>query len=255
MNSLFLSFRQDVRERRYGDFFWRSVRKSIYLHVKSPRMFDVDRWFHFALPAGASREGHDDLVQGMEEARAAWLQHAPSMLLSHQSHRLRDVLGKSHNRFDMRRMNDHDVARALYNEVQNGGLLFVPEREDMRKCVQAIRERREKGSGPALARAQQPDDASTARLLYSNSPRASQNLGSAQAFEYTPDSVSCDVEELAGGEGMPGNNQAQNRQTRDVATALGLNKDQAQRLHREIGGQGLGYREIMERAKDLFNLW
>lgn len=86
-------------------------------------------------------------------------------------------------------------------------------------------------------------------------PTPSQNLDSAQAFGYAPVAVSDDVLELAGSQGMPGNNQAQNKQTRDVATALGLNKNQAQRLHREIGGQGFGYHEIMERAKDMFNLW
>ncbi|MGF6641561.1 hypothetical protein [Paraburkholderia sp. MM6662-R1] len=166
MTSLFPAPHLDIRERRHGHFFWQSVRKSIYLHIESPRMFDADRWFHFALPAGAPRAGNDDFAQGMEEARAAWLQHAPSMLLSLQSYELRDVLGRSDNRFDMRRMDDHEVAKALYNEVQNGG-----------------------------------------------------------------------------------------RQTRDVATALGLNKNQAQQLHREIGGQRLGYHEIMERAKDMFNLW
>ncbi|MGF6916244.1 hypothetical protein [Paraburkholderia sp. 40] len=255
MTSLFPAPHLDVRERRHGHFFWQSVRKSIYLHIESPRMFDADRWFHFALPAGAPRAGNDDLAQGMEEARAAWLQHAPSMLLSLQSYELRDVLGRSDNRFDMRRMDDHEVAKALYNEVQNGGLLFVPERQDMRKCVQAIQEQRDKDSRQALTRAQQPADADMAKLLPSNSARVPQNLANVKPFEYTPDAASGDVEVLAGSEGMPGNNQAQNRQTRDVATALGLNKNQAQQLHREIGGQRLGYHEIMERAKDMFNLW
>ncbi|MBC8747162.1 MULTISPECIES: hypothetical protein [Paraburkholderia] len=255
MTSLFPGSHLDVRERRYGHFFWQSVRKSIYLHIQSPRMFDADRWFHFALHAGAPRARSDDLAQGMEEARAAWLRHALSMLLSLQSYELRDVLGRSDNRFEMRRMDDHEVATALYNEVQSGALLFVPEREDMRKCVHAIREQREKGAKPAHACTQQPADADMAKLLYSNSSRVPQVLANAKPFEYIPDPVSGVVDVLAGGEGMPGNNQAQNRQTRDVATALGLNKNQAQQLHREIGGRGLGYHEIMERAKDMFNLW
>ncbi|WP_159835872.1 hypothetical protein [Burkholderia sp. 8Y] len=60
------------------------------------------------------------------------------------------------------------------------------------------------------------------------------------------------VDLLAGGEGTPGNNQAQNKQSKAVVKALGLNKDQAQELHMEISRQGLGYHEIMERALDMF---
>ncbi|MGN3967534.1 hypothetical protein ACS0ZG_37650 [Burkholderia gladioli] len=57
---------------------------------------------------------------------------------------------------------------------------------------------------------------------------------------------------IAGSTGTPGNNQAQNKQVRDVATQLGLSKDQRQQLHREISGQNLSYHEIMGVAKDLF---
>jgi len=80
-------------------------------------------------------------------------------------------------------------------------------------------------------------------------------FGDAPPFEYQPDRPDAEVVQLAGGEGMPRNNQAQNRQTRDVVRVLGLNQDQAQQLHREVSGEGLGYHEIMERAKDMFNLW
>jgi hypothetical protein len=80
-------------------------------------------------------------------------------------------------------------------------------------------------------------------------------LGDAQPFEYSQDLPDGDAEQLAGGEGTPGNNQAQNKQTRDVARVLGLDKAQARRLHMEVSGEGLGYHEIMERAKDMFDLW
>ncbi|CAB3764576.1 RHS repeat-associated core domain-containing protein [Paraburkholderia humisilvae] len=61
--------------------------------------------------------------------------------------------------------------------------------------------------------------------------------------------------QLAGADGMPGNNYTQNKQTRAIAVQLGLTKDQSQQLHREIGGQGMGYHEALERAKDMFNKW
>ncbi|MBU6488972.1 MAG: hypothetical protein KGQ57_14295, partial [Burkholderiales bacterium] len=52
-------------------------------------------------------------------------------------------------------------------------------------------------------------------------------LADAQPFEYGEDSVSGDAIQLAGGEGTPGNNQAQNKQFKAVVRALGLNQDQA----------------------------
>jgi hypothetical protein len=198
MTSLSLGSYLDVREWRYGHFFWRSVRKSQYLHIQCPWMFNVDKWFHFGLRASVPREAHEDIVQGMKEARAAWLKHAPSMLLSHQSYELRDMLGRSRHRFfQMNQMDDHQVARALYNEVKDGNLLFVPERDEMRQCVQVIREQREKGAGPAPARAQQLDGVEMLRSLYGNSPRVPRNLGDAQTFQYAEVATNGDVQEIA----------------------------------------------------------
>jgi hypothetical protein len=198
MTSLFLGAHRDGREWRHGHFFWRSVNKSQTLHIKCPGMFDVDAWFHFALPASVPREAHDDLVQGMKEARAEWLKHAPSVLLSHPSYALRDMLGQSRNDFfPMNRMDDRQVARALYGAVKDGNLLFVPELGEMRQCVQAIREQREKDSGPAPAQAQRPNEAGMQTSLYGNSPRVPQSLGNAQPFTYQPNMPDGDVEQLA----------------------------------------------------------
>jgi hypothetical protein len=77
-------------------------------------------------------------------------------------------------------------------------------------------------------------------------------LGGAQSFEYGEDAPAGDVEQLAGGEGTPGNNQAQNKQFKAVVKAMGLDQRQARQLHDEISGEGLGYHEIMERAQDMF---
>lgn len=47
-------------------------------------------------------------------------------------------------------------------------------------------------------------------------------------------------------------NQRQNKMVRDIVVRLDLNKSQAQQLHREISGQGLGYHEILQIATDMF---
>ncbi|MBC8727947.1 hypothetical protein [Paraburkholderia sp. UCT2] len=81
-------------------------------------------------------------------------------------------------------------------------------------------------------------------------------LGNVQPFDYQPDVPIGNAMELAGSEGRPRNNFAQNKQTNDVARVLRLTPDQAQQLHYELGSEPpMGFHEIMERAKDMFNLW
>jgi hypothetical protein len=78
-------------------------------------------------------------------------------------------------------------------------------------------------------------------------------LEDAQAFDYQPDMPDGGAEELAAGDGRPGNNQAQNKQFRAVVKALGLNQDQARQLHDDIQDDDeMDYHGLMERAQDLF---
>jgi hypothetical protein len=78
-------------------------------------------------------------------------------------------------------------------------------------------------------------------------------LGDAQPFDYQPDVQDGDVEELAAGDGRPGNNQAQNKQFKAVVKALGLNQDQARQLHDDIQDDDeMNYHGLMDHARDLF---
>jgi hypothetical protein len=77
-------------------------------------------------------------------------------------------------------------------------------------------------------------------------------LGDAQPFEYTANAAIADAMLLAGAEGTPGNNQAQNKQFKAVVRTLGLNPGQARQLHDEISKQRLGYHEILQRGQDMF---
>ncbi|WP_175976716.1 hypothetical protein [Burkholderia sp. BCC1047] len=78
-------------------------------------------------------------------------------------------------------------------------------------------------------------------------------LSSAQPLEYRSDvPIVSEVLQLAGSDGLPGNNQVQNKQFKAVVKVIGLNKRQARLLHEEISGEGLGYHEILERAQDMF---
>lgn len=59
--------------------------------------------------------------------------------------------------------------------------------------------------------------------------------------------------ECATDQEMSSRNQRENKQIDDIANRLGLTRDQRQRLHREITGQGLSYEEILQIARDMFN--
>lgn len=51
---------------------------------------------------------------------------------------------------------------------------------------------------------------------------------------------------------MPGDQARQNKQVRTLAKKYGLEDDQVEILHREIGGQGYGYHGIEELIIELF---
>lgn len=54
------------------------------------------------------------------------------------------------------------------------------------------------------------------------------------------------------GIGTPGNNQAQNKQVRDICVKLNLSPGQQRQLHEEITGQNYGYHQILQVARDMF---
>jgi hypothetical protein len=195
-------------DRRHGHFFWYSIQDSIYLHVREPNSFSLEKWYVFWTNAQLGPEERADLKQAMEEAHAAWLdRNTPEYLLSHGSTNLRSVATRSERRRDLFRMNDQQVAQALHEDVAEGWLVFVPNHEEMRKCVLAIREERDRTPRSSPARTPQLTNADMAKLLYGNSPRMPQDLntplGGAQPFEYTPEAVSGEAEELAASTNNP----------------------------------------------------
>ena len=61
-----------------------------------------------------------------------------------------------------------------------------------------------------------------------------------------------DLLHLAADDGTPGNNQAQNKQFKDVVRILGLNKSQSRQLHDEISGENYGFNQILQIGQDMF---
>lgn len=52
---------------------------------------------------------------------------------------------------------------------------------------------------------------------------------------------------------LAADNQRENKMVTDIIVQLRLSKDQRQILHREISGQGLTYKQILDLAKDMFD--
>lgn len=48
-----------------------------------------------------------------------------------------------------------------------------------------------------------------------------------------------------------GNNESENDQVNEIATGLGLTKEERERLHDEISGQGLNFNQVLELAQDI----
>lgn len=61
----------------------------------------------------------------------------------------------------------------------------------------------------------------------------------------------CPINKGGGDGGMPGNNRAQNKQARQAAAQAGLNDQQQRMFHDAISGQGYGWQDILEIAKQI----
>ena len=61
----------------------------------------------------------------------------------------------------------------------------------------------------------------------------------------------CKPKRGGGDGGMPGNNQAQNKQARQAAAQAGLNDSQQQAFHRAISGQGYGWQDLVDIARQI----
>ena len=88
-----------------------------------------------------------------------------------------------------------------------------------------------------------------------------EEIDSSHSGEYTGDATGkwdsdAPKKELVGRQkgNTPKNNQAQNKQVRDIEKKLGLTKDEVRELHDAITGQGYGYQEILDLAKDMFGI-
>ncbi|PVX74643.1 hypothetical protein [Paraburkholderia unamae] len=218
---LFLGSYIDIcdENQRHTYLFWPSLRQSLYLSLVSPRTFEPPRHYSFGANrhfTEITRDEIDDITTAMQFARRAFLEDGGTMraLSVASDGDLRAVLGKidvfggewtrGQQLHDLR-----DLWDAVFRAVREGGLIFVPEREDLRACVKAIQEDREKRPAHGAQRPQDRSPYSTVEQMMGKPPRMPQNpakpswmtgstpLGDAEPFGFTPDAAGGDTLELA----------------------------------------------------------
>ncbi|PVX85025.1 hypothetical protein C7402_104268 [Paraburkholderia unamae] len=195
--------------------FWRSLNQSIGLSLTSPGMFWPDSYYTFGTNRHHTvmpRDEAEDVREALEVARVAFLQSGlmPAMRSPSESE-LRSVLGRIGGFHGERLYGIPDLCSAVREAVKRGALVFVPSREDLRACVKAIQEvkQRHAAAAPAPQGDRLNPRAEAARMM-GKTPRMPQNpvrpswmteptpLSDAQSFAYMPDSIAGDLEQDAG---------------------------------------------------------
>lgn len=253
--------------RQYIHLFARSLNDPIVLRLHGARMVSTARLFAYSTRRHVSevtREEIECLAAAMEAARLAYLQIGSKFrpLKGDNDIDLRSVVNRASpvgGHWPFQAMGTSQLTQAVRRAVIDGVLVFVPRPEELRACVEAIeasRYRRSVWRSPAQENRFDPRQ--EAQRMMGRPPRTPSPdtpLSNAQPFDWEPEAPSDVTQQLSGSEGTPRSNQAQNKQTGDIAKILRLTPGQARQLHNEISGEGLGFHEIMERAKDMFNLW
>lgn len=96
------------------------------------------------------------------------------------------------------------------------------------------------------------DDLEDAFENFMDGDRLASGFDDSSIFDLNPSGTGTQQPfDVAGNDGAPGDPQRQNKQARDVAVKLGLDRDQANDLHRAISGQNYNYQTILQIGKDI----
>ncbi|MDR5737929.1 hypothetical protein [Caballeronia sp. LZ016] len=196
----------------YLSLFWPSLKQSLYLSVQHPGMFDPARHYAFGTDrhfTEITADEVEDIIQAMKIARVAFLEGIDMLLLTCEDDAFRSILARSDESFPEWVWSDkRHIIQAVCDEIKKGRLVFVPKRDDLRACVEAMRKRRRERPAP-VERTERLDPRSCAQRMYGKTPRVPQNLDATsdipeamaladgQAFEYRADIAGGDTFELA----------------------------------------------------------
>lgn len=129
-----------------------------------------------------------------------------------------------------------EVIEAVRRAVTHDELMFVPRTDELRACVKAIQEDRERRPAPGAQPTQDRDPYSTVQQMMGKPPRVPSNPGTlsggdAQSLEYNEDMPDVAVDELAASTNNP----------RYAAKMLGYDQNTfSDMLHVFKPGNGLG---------------
>jgi hypothetical protein len=204
---------------RYSHFFWRSLDQLITLSLREISSFEPARHYSFGTGRHHTKISSEeilDITLAMKAARIAFLRTSLWEVSSANiTSGCRAVLGRIERSYRGPIWEFSDVIDEIRRAVEDARLIFVPLNDDLHKCVKAIREDRQRESG--LHRrlpAQRSDELIAARALNGDLRQQSEavatlcasdkvSLERAQPFEYVPDELSDEVEQLAASTNSP----------------------------------------------------
>lgn len=194
---------------KHLQLFWPSLNQSIYLSVRDSHTFDPVHQYCFGTSQHVTEVTHTeiaDITIAMQVARSAFLHNGfLRASLTTCASDLRAVLG----RINFHRGPTHfpyevsEIARAVLDEVKRGNLIFVPTNEDLRICVKAIQEDRQKRPAPYARQPQGENPYAIVQQMMGKPSRMAQNLdmpsslSDAQPFDYQSDMPAGNVLEVA----------------------------------------------------------
>ncbi|MDR5809520.1 hypothetical protein [Caballeronia sp. LZ019] len=183
----------------YLPLFWPSLNQSLHLSVQHPGMFDPARHYAFGTDrhfTEITADEVEDITQAMKIARVAFLEGIEMLLLTCEDDAFRSILARSDESFPEWVWSEkRHIIQAVCDEIKKGRLVFVPKRDDLRACVEAMQKRRRERPAP-VARTERLDPRPCAQRMYGKTPRVPQNvrmafdapapaaLDDAQPFEY-----------------------------------------------------------------------
>jgi hypothetical protein len=204
---------------RYSHLFWRSLNQLITQSLREVDRFEPARHYSF----GANRHHTEitsdeiaDILLTMKAARIAFLRTSVWELRSaNLTSDCRAVLERIDRSCRSPIWELSDVIDEIRRAVKDGRLIFVPLNKDLHRCVKAIREDRLRESGLHQRRQARHSDEMVAVLEPKGEVRQqseaaatfhasdSVSLERAQPFEYVPDELSDEVEQLAASTNSP----------------------------------------------------
>lgn len=116
------------------------------IHVTEARNISLASWWSLVARQPLTREEHEELTQALKTAHedfVTWASSLPWRSSNADMHSLRHLLSRTNGvGLRIHLMSDHEVARAIFEDLQQGKLIFVPPPWDVKWYIEETRTQR-----------------------------------------------------------------------------------------------------------------